>query len=285
MRRLSNTGFVPGGFSNLDAFGEASQYVRYLEHTAARLRNLSRARYELLNLHPGDSVLDVGCGLGEDSRELAPLVSPRGKVVGIDSSAAMIAQARKGSQKFGRALRFAVGDAHNLKFAEAAFTACWSERVLQHLSDPARAISEMVRVTKPGGRIVLFEPDYSTLVIDASDRAITGSIASTLADSIRSPWIGRALLSLLQTSGLQEVTVIPTPLISRSLSNTIKLLRLDVTAKATVRRGLITRDDAKQWFADLRRRDTGGYFFGCLLCFTAVGEKPRSTKGVKSGAE
>jgi ubiquinone/menaquinone biosynthesis C-methylase UbiE len=274
MRKSSHTSFDPGGFSNLDAIGEASQYVSYLEHTAARLRSLSRARYDLLNLRPGDSVLDLGCGLGEDSRELVLLVAPRGKVVGIDSSAAMVAQARKRSQRFGRALRFAVGDAHNLKFPESSFTACWSERVLQHLSDPARAISEMVRVTKPGGRIVLFEPDHSTLVIDATNRATTRSIVSTLADSIKSSWIGRALLSLLKTNGLREVVVIPTPLISSSLANTNRLLRLDATAKTAVRRGLITRDEAKLWFADLRQRDAAGYFFGCLLCFTAVGQKP-----------
>src|SRR5579885_710317 len=153
MPKTSRSTFDPGGFSNLDAIGEASQYVSYLEHTAARLRDLSRARYDLLNLHPGDTVLDLGCGLGEDSRELVPYVTPRGKVVGIDSSAAMIAQARKRSRKFGRSIRFAVGDAHRLKFPTASFSACWSERVLQHLFDPARAVGEMVRVTRPGGRI------------------------------------------------------------------------------------------------------------------------------------
>jgi hypothetical protein len=75
-------------------------------------------------------------------------------------------------------------------------------------------------------------------------------------------------------NGLQEVTIIPTPLLSYSLSNTNELLRLDATAKAAVERGSITAKAATQWFADLRQRQAAGRFFGCLLCFTAVGRKP-----------
>jgi ubiquinone/menaquinone biosynthesis C-methylase UbiE len=274
MRKSSRSGFDPGGFSDLDAIEEASEYVSYLEHTGERLRELSRARYELLELRSGDHVLDVGCGLGEDTRGLAAQVAPGGKVFAIDSSAAMIVEARKRSRKFGRAIKYAVGDAHHLEFPPASFAACWSERVLQHLSDPARAVEEMVRVTKPGGRLVLFEPDHSTLVIDATDRATTRSIVLTLADSIRSSWIGRELFGLSKANGLDDVTIIPTPLISYSLTNTTELLRLDATARAAVERGIITRKAATQWFADLRKRQAAGRFFGCLLCFTAVGRKP-----------
>ena len=148
MTKSSDSGFKAGHFSDLDATGEKSEYVAYLEETGARLRELSRARYGLLNLSPGDQVLDVGCGLGDDARELAALVAPQGKVIAIDSSAEMIAQARRRSQGLEPAVEFAVGDAHELKFADASFAACWSERVLEHLADPARAIAQMVRVIK-----------------------------------------------------------------------------------------------------------------------------------------
>jgi ubiquinone/menaquinone biosynthesis C-methylase UbiE len=278
MSKSSHGDFKPGRFSNLDTADEASEYITYLEQSGELLRQFSRARYTLLNLCSGDQVIDVGCGLGDNAREIAALVAPRGKVVAIDSSASMVAQARRRSQELDLAVEFAPGDAHQLQFADDRFAACWCERVLQHLSDPNRAIAEMVRVTRPGGRLVVFEPDHATLVIDAEDRATTRAMVMALADGIRSSWIGRSLYALFKSNGLENVTIIPTPIVSFSLSDTNTLLRLDATAKAAVERGLIGEQAAAQWFADLNQRQTSGRFFGCLLCFTAMGQKAQPRK-------
>ncbi len=266
--------FDPSGFSDVDATGAASTYVRYLEGADSQLRGLSRERYALLELHPGDHVLDVGCGLGHNARELAGLVGLRGRVTALDSSAALISEARNRSDQSKQTIDFVVGDAHALKFAAKSFDACWAERVLQHLADPSSAISEMARVAKPGGRIVVFEPDHETLVIDAADRATTRSVVRTLADTIRSAWIGRALFGLFQANGLRDVRVIPTPIVSHDLAETDAVLRINDTLQAAVQRGAITDEAASQWLADLTRRQEAGRFFACLLCFTTVGRKP-----------
>ena len=89
--------FDPSGFSDVDATGEAFTYVTYLEGADSRLRGLSRERYALLELHPGNRVIDVGCGLGHNARELAWLVGPQGRVAALDASEAMVAEARKRS--------------------------------------------------------------------------------------------------------------------------------------------------------------------------------------------
>jgi ubiquinone/menaquinone biosynthesis C-methylase UbiE len=266
--------FKAGRFSNLDQSAEASEYVRYLEWAGARLRTLSRARYGSLNLRPGDKVLDVGCGLGDDARELATLVVPDGAVVGIDASAAMVAEATRRCEGLDLAVQFSVGDAQELEFADGSFGGCWCERVLQHLTDPARAVAQMVRVLKPGGRMVVFEPDHATLVLDAADRATTRAMVTALADSIRSSWVGRSLYGLFRADGLEEVTITPTPIVSHSLSDTNGLLRLDAVAAAAVQRGSVSEAAASRWFEDLRQREASGRFFGCLLCFVAVGQKP-----------
>ncbi len=276
MSKSSEGAFDPSGFSHVDATGKAPEYFTFLEQSSTRLRDLSRARYPFLQLRAGDRVLEVGCGLGDDARELASLVGPQGKVVAIDASAAMVAEARARSGQFGAALEYALGDVHALEFADDCFDACWAERVLEHLAEPARALAEMVRVTRPGGRIVVFEPDHETLIIDAADRATTRSIVTTLAEGIRSAWIGRSLFGLFRANGVQELKLIPTPLVSNNLADTNALLRLDATAAAAVQRGLVSERAVSDWFADLKDRQAAGRFFACLLCFTAVGKKPWS---------
>src|SRR6202023_1920244 len=72
----------------------------------------------------------------------------------------------------GGSLEFRQGDAHHLPFPDLTFDACRVDRVLQHLEDPQRAIAEMARVLKIGGRIAAAEPDWDTLVIDVPDRSL-----------------------------------------------------------------------------------------------------------------
>jgi ubiquinone/menaquinone biosynthesis C-methylase UbiE len=166
-----------------------------------------------------------------------------------------------------------MGKPQNLQLADGSFEACWSEMLLEHVSDPANVIAEMVRVTKPGGRILLFEPDYSTLVIDATDRTTTKSIISGISSSVPTPWVGRTLFGLLKANGLQDVIIIPTPLMFYDLRNATKLLRLNAIAKMVVRQEPAKSQNLKRWFSDLRRRHAAGVFFACMLYFTAITRK------------
>lgn len=120
-----------------------------------------------LGLSPGARVLEVGCGTGDDARLLAALVGQDGRIVGIDASEAMIGVAQERSSDSSLPVEFALGDVRALKFPDSAFDACRCERVLMHVDgDPPRGIEEMVRVTRPGGRIVILDLDWDTLLLD-----------------------------------------------------------------------------------------------------------------------
>jgi ubiquinone/menaquinone biosynthesis C-methylase UbiE len=121
------------------------------------------AAYLLPHLAPDAKVLDVGCGPGTITADLAGLV-PRGSVTGIDSSAEIIEQARAAAA--GRArpnLEFATGDVYALDFPDASFDVVHAHQVLHHLSDPVRALREMRRVTKPGGLVAARDGDYGAM--------------------------------------------------------------------------------------------------------------------------
>jgi ubiquinone/menaquinone biosynthesis C-methylase UbiE len=101
-------------------------------------------------------VLDVGCWAGDGLRSLAEFVGATGRVVGVDTSKAMLAEARARTE--GLAVECRVGDAHRLEFATDTFDACRADRVFQHLERPREALAELVRVTRPGGWIVVMDP-------------------------------------------------------------------------------------------------------------------------------
>ena len=119
------------------------------------------AAYLLPRLSPGQRLLDVGCGPGTITLDLADAVAP-GEVVGIDAAEAAVAAAREAaaSAPGDRNVRFEVGDVYALPFDDDAFDVVHAHQVLQHLTDPVAALRELRRVLRPGGTLAVRDSDY-----------------------------------------------------------------------------------------------------------------------------
>jgi ubiquinone/menaquinone biosynthesis C-methylase UbiE len=118
------------------------------------------AGYLLAALRPGLDLLDVGCGPGTITSDLARLVAP-GRVVGIDRAPEVLAQASAHAGGQGVSIELRVGDAYALPLPDASFDVVHAHQLLQHLSDPVRALAEMRRVLRPGGVLAVRDCDYS----------------------------------------------------------------------------------------------------------------------------
>jgi ubiquinone/menaquinone biosynthesis C-methylase UbiE len=101
-------------------------------------------------------------------------------VVAIDFSATMIAEARRRTTDASLRLEFREGDAMNLGFADASFDCARAERVLIHLSDPRKALEEMIRVVRSGGKAVVSELDLDTMYFDSPLMELTRRIMTLL---------------------------------------------------------------------------------------------------------
>jgi SAM-dependent methyltransferase len=111
-------------------------------------------------LRAGQSLLDVGCGPGTITADLAERVAP-GRVIGVDRVEDVIAQARtERVDARSTAPLYSVGDAYALPFVHAAFDVVHAHQLLQHLTQPVSALCEMRRVLKPGGLLAVRESDY-----------------------------------------------------------------------------------------------------------------------------
>ena len=114
------------------------------------------ARYLVPHLTAGSRVLDVGCGPGSLTADLA-VHCPQGAVTGIDASAAVIAVA---AAAHGDVAEFLTGDIVALDFPDDHFDVVHAHQVLQHLDRPVAALREMRRVTRPGGVVAVRDADY-----------------------------------------------------------------------------------------------------------------------------
>lgn len=120
--------------------------------------------YLIPHLRPGLRVLDVGCGPGTITADLAEAVGPDGEVVGIDRAEAALEAARATARARGLAnLRLEAGDVYDLAFEDASFDLVHAHQVLQHLTDPVAALREMARVARPGGLVAVRESDYRAM--------------------------------------------------------------------------------------------------------------------------
>jgi SAM-dependent methyltransferase len=119
------------------------------------------AGYLLQRVHEGSRILDVGCGPGTITLDLARLASA-GSVVGLDRSEAVIGEARVAAEQACVAnLELTVGDVYSLDYEAGTFDVVHAHQLLQHLSDPVAALGEMGRVCKPDGLVAVRDSDYS----------------------------------------------------------------------------------------------------------------------------
>lgn len=264
------------GFSAVDDAGDPASFVHYLDRMSGHLDEVKQRILHALAVVEGHIVLDVGCGTGDDARDLSALVGPSGRVIGLDASTTMVREARRRATGLRLPVEFGIGDAHALPFAAASFDACRAERVLQHLHQPALAVREMARVTRAGGRVVACEPDWQTLVVDHPDHALTQRILDFRAGTLESPWIGRRLARLMRCTGLVGISVTVVS-IAFGLADTLDVFRLDVTLRRAAQAGVITATDTSRWLAGLAETADMGCLVAAATCFLVKGSKPLPT--------
>jgi ubiquinone/menaquinone biosynthesis C-methylase UbiE len=238
------------------------------------LQQLKRETYALLGLQPGHRVLDVGCGTGEDVRAMAQIVGPTGSTVGLDSSATFIDVATTRSLVGDLPCEFRVGQAERLEFGDESFDACRAERVLQHVTDPGRAVAEMIRVLRPGGRLVCFEPDWDLQTFDSLDQDLTRRICTFRSDRMRSGAVGRQLRRYFVVGGMIDVQVTALPGVITELGQADAAMGLHGVLEEAVESKVITEAEARRWWAELEDADRAGQFSAVSVAFLVSGRKP-----------
>ena len=164
------------------------------------------AAYLLPHLRPGMSLLDVGCGPGTLTADLASRVAP-GRVVAIDRSEEVVDEARSTTSAVGN-VEVEVADVYRLPFEDGTFDVVHAHQVLQHLRDPIAALVEMKRVCRPGGIVAVRDADYGAMTWwpDAPGLDAWMSLYQRIARAAGAePDAGRRLIGWARAAGFEEV--------------------------------------------------------------------------------
>lgn len=196
-------------FDAVDATGEAEKFIAFLDRVEALPDVIARRRrsYEQLALQPGIFAAEIGCGTGTAAREMSTLVHPGGHTYGFDISGQFVTLARARAFAASAKVEFHVADAVTLPLANACLDAYRAERVYMHLKRPETALSEAFRVLRPGGRLLVMDQDWDSLLFDG-DLYATRLVTRAFADSMMNGMIARRMRGLLLDAGFKDVTVV-----------------------------------------------------------------------------
>lgn len=225
-----------------------------------------RARVlDLLASRPDERILDIGSGPGLLAEDLARLVGVGGRVVGLDMAPAMVTMARTRLAAMPQA-ECVAGEACKLEFADGSFDAAVSTQVYEYVPDMPKALAELFRVLKPGGRTLILDTDWRSVVWHSSDETRMARILDCWDGHLADPHLPAKLGPLLEKAGFRVRRVEIVPMLAANwqpVSYAAGIMRaIHGYARANGAAKGIAAEEIQAWYDDqLRLAERGGFFF------------------------
>jgi arsenite methyltransferase len=223
-----------------------------------------RAVLQALDLCPGERVLDIGSGPGFLAADSGLAVGESGRVCGIDISESMIAISRRRCAHLSH-VEFHHGNATQLPFPDGDFDVAVSTQVYEYLTDRdvTSALTELYRVLRPGGRVLVLDTDGDSLVWHATDRTRMARVLAAWEDHCADFHLPAKLSPKLAQIGFSICRRDIIPIFNPEFDpNTYSVGLMRTIVDFTPGKRGVTREEVEAWAEDLRRLgEEGSYFF------------------------
>jgi arsenite methyltransferase len=225
-----------------------------------------------LSLKPGEDVLDVGSGPGFLACEMSKEVGPGGSVTGVDPSPSMLAIARARPGAAGSApAEFSAGEATALPCAGDSFDAVTATQVYEYVENVPAALAEAWRVLRPGGRLLVLDTDWDSIVWRSSDNDRMRRVLAAWDRHLADPYLPRRLTGLLEEAGFSVTHRSAIPLLNAGYDpDTLSAGLIGFVAAFVPRHSDMTADDIAAWASDLAGLGSGYFFSLNRYLFVAV---------------
>jgi arsenite methyltransferase len=216
----------------------------------------------ILALRPGETVVDIGAGPGFLAAEMAAAVGPHGHVHAIDPSESMLALARTRETEPGAApVEVAPGSANALPLPDASVDAAVATQVFEYVADIPGALAEVRRVLRPGGRVLVLDTDWDSIVWHSNDDARTARLLTAWDEHLADPHLPRTLGAALRAAGFTVARPQVLPLFNvGSNPNTYSAGLIQFIAAFVPGRAGVTESDVRAWLDDLASLGEDSFF-------------------------
>jgi arsenite methyltransferase len=229
----------------------------------------------LLALRAGEQVVDIGAGPGLLAVEMATAVGPGGLVHAVEPSESMREHARRRTHPAGGAeVEISAGSADSLPLPDASVDVAVSTQVLEYVPDVPGALVEAHRVLRPGGRVLVLDTDWDSVVWHSSDAARTARVLAAWEEHLADPHLPRMLAPALRAAGFDPVQAHVVALLNVGFDpNTFSATIAPAIAEFVSGRAGVTAADAEAWLDDVT--SLGGAAFFSLNRYVFLATKDR----------
>jgi arsenite methyltransferase len=235
-----------------------------------------RQTLRTLDLRTGERVLDVGSGPGLLAFDMGTTVGASGAVCGVDNSEPMVsmAKARCARQPW---VTFQIGDATRLPVSDEAYDVAVSTQVYEYVSDVARALAELRRVLRRGGRALIIDTDWDSIVWHSTDQGRMSRVLTAWREHLVDPHLPRTLSTKLRQAGFSVRRQQVIPLLNTECgADTYSGGLIGFIKGFVVGRNSVTQEEAEAWAEDLRLLGQGGEYFFSLNRYLFLAVTPVS---------
>lgn len=191
--------------SNLEFSDEAARNQEAISNTEA-FDEQRRITLDALGLGGGERILDVGVGTGHMAFDMAKATIGHNEIVGIDISDDMLSACRERCADLSN-VSFEIADLYDLPFNEESFDVVLSVQVFEYLEDVQKALLELHRVLKPGGRLILRDADWGTLIWESGNPDRMRHMLDIWDQHLADPFLPRTLAARIDSAGFANCSV------------------------------------------------------------------------------